>query len=146
MTDKANYNSNNKNLLKCDSDDDSVKDVDDDNDEIEDNDSKKEVKMNMAMPREKILPTVLLTPPPLPPDRAAEQGHQERAHPRDAHVPGQLGDVPHQRFLPGGVPAETPEAGFQVQRVGIVRLRPIAPTGRPLLLGAQDLARTLVGC
>jgi hypothetical protein len=56
-------------------------------------------------------------------DCSAEQGDQERAHPGDAHVPGQLGHVPHPGELPRGVPAAAAEAGLALQRVGVVRLR-----------------------
>jgi len=56
-------------------------------------------------------------------DCSAEQGDQERAHPGDAHVPGQLGHVPHPGELPRGVSAAAAEAGLALQRVGVVRLR-----------------------
>lgn len=49
-------------------------------------------------------------------DRAAVEGDQERTHPGDADVPGELGHVPDPGELPGGLPAAAAaEAGLAVQ-------------------------------
>ena len=53
----------------------------------------------------------------------AEQGDQKRADPGDAHVPGQFRHVPDSGFVPGSVPAASPETRFAILRMGLVRLR-----------------------
>ncbi len=53
----------------------------------------------------------------------AEQGYQKRADPGDADVPGQFRHVPDTGFVPGSVPAASPETRFAILRMGLVRLR-----------------------
>lgn len=55
----------------------------------------------------------------------AVESNQERAHPGDAHVPGQLGHVPHTGLVPEGSQTEVTEARVALLRVGLIRLQRI---------------------
>lgn len=55
----------------------------------------------------------------------AVEGDKERANPGDAHVPGQLGHVPHPGQLHRGMPAAPAETGLEIFRVRKFRLRDI---------------------
>lgn len=57
--------------------------------------------------------------------RFAVESNQERAHPGNAHVPGQLGHVPHTGLLPQGGQTEIAEARVALLRVGLLRLQRI---------------------
>lgn len=50
------------------------------------------------------------------------EGDKEREDSGDAHVPSELGDVPHSRFVHKRVHTASSEARFAFFRMGIIRL------------------------